>query len=115
MSLTNWLADYVFTPLRMAARHWGTAGLVFAVTVNMVGIGLWHGVAWGYLVFGLLHASFLSADALLLRPRNRFLRAHPKWNGTVSAAGWLFTFHAVALALGILPGAVSQRRYLAGS
>jgi alginate O-acetyltransferase complex protein AlgI len=99
MSLTNWLVDYVFTPLRMAARHLGTAGLVFALTVNMVGIGLWHGLAWGYLIFGLLHAVFLSVDALLMRSRTSFFRLHPAWNKPASVAGWLITFHAVALAM----------------
>jgi alginate O-acetyltransferase complex protein AlgI len=99
MSLTNWLVDYVFTPLRMALRHLGTAGLVIALTVNMTGIGLWHGIAWGYLVFGLLHAAFLSADALLVRPRTRFLKLHPEWNRPLSIGGWIITFHAVALGM----------------
>lgn len=99
MSLTNWLADYVFMPLRMALRHLGTAGLVIAITINMIGIGLWHGIAWGYLIFGLLHAAFLSVDALSLRSRNKFLKSHPEFTGLVSVAGWFCTFNAVALAM----------------
>ncbi len=99
MSLTNWLADYVFMPLRMALRSFGTAGLVVAITANMVGIGLWHGISWGYLVFGLLHAAFLSVDALTLRSRNTFLRRNPQMARYASIAGWFVTFHAVALAM----------------
>src|SRR6202035_465278 len=60
MSLTTWLADYVFMPLRMAARGAGSLGLVFSITVNMVAIGLWHGLTTSYLAFGVVHSAYLS-------------------------------------------------------
>src|SRR5262249_11783766 len=46
MSLTTWLGDYVFTPLRMAMRNWGDFGLVIAIAINMLAIGVWHGARW---------------------------------------------------------------------
>ena len=99
MSLTNWLADYLFTPLRMATRSAGTAGLVLSIAINMVAIGLWHGITWGYLMFGLVHAVFLIVDALTTRNRAAFFKAYPGWNRLGEWAGWVLTFHLVLIAL----------------
>jgi alginate O-acetyltransferase complex protein AlgI len=99
MSLTTWLADYVFTPLRMATRSAGKAGLAFSITVNMVAIGLWHGVAWGYLVFGLIHAAALIADSFTVRWRTRLFNANPRLDAWGKLFGVLITFHVVGVAL----------------
>ncbi|MCU1324800.1 MAG: hypothetical protein JWN34_170, partial [Bryobacterales bacterium] len=98
MSLTSWLADYVFVPLRMATRRAGNLGLGISIAVNMTAIGLWHGLTWTYLVFGLLNAAFLVVDVLTGRTRTRFFKRHPEWNGIASALGWLLTFHLIMIA-----------------
>jgi D-alanyl-lipoteichoic acid acyltransferase DltB (MBOAT superfamily) len=69
MSLTTWLGDYVFTPLRMATRGWGKLGLVASVLANMTLIGVWHGFSWCFLVFGLMHGVFLAVSVLTLKAR----------------------------------------------
>ena len=99
MSLTSWLVDYLFTPLRMATRNAGNVGLVFSITVNMVAIGLWHGFTLGYLVFGVLHSLFLSVDVLTLRYRRKWFKDHLEFDQLGSWLGWLLTFHLVAFAL----------------
>ena len=43
MSLTSWLTDYVYTPLRHVLRNQGNVGLVVAILANMVAVGGWHG------------------------------------------------------------------------
>lgn len=55
MSLTKWMTDYVFTPLNFLLRKWGKVGLIVAIIVNMLVVGLWHGANWTYAVFGLYH------------------------------------------------------------
>ncbi len=55
MSLTTWVTDYVFMPLNVKFRGWGTSGLLLAIIINMVVIGIWHGANWTYAVFGLYH------------------------------------------------------------
>lgn len=55
MSLTSWVTDYVFTPLNFQFRRWGKVGIILAVIVNMVVVGLWHGANWTFVVFGLYH------------------------------------------------------------
>ena len=55
MSLTSWVTDYVFTPLSFQFRRWGKVGIIFAIIINMVVIGLWHGANWTYVLFGVYH------------------------------------------------------------
>lgn len=55
MSLTTWLTDYVFTPLNFRFRHWGKVGMILAIIINMVVVGLWHGANWTFVLFGLYH------------------------------------------------------------
>lgn len=55
MSLTGWLTDYVFMPLSNAFRGLGPWGVAFAVILNFVIVGLWHGANWTYVLFGLYH------------------------------------------------------------
>ena len=67
MSLTTWLTDYLFTPLSMLLRALGQTGLIISIVLNMVTIGLWHGLTLNYLVFGLLHAAFFTVTVLIVR------------------------------------------------
>ena len=78
MSLTLWLTDYLFTPLSMSLRDYGQAGLIGAICLNMIIIGLWHGFTLNYLIFGILHAIFLSVTVLILGERVRRKRAAGK-------------------------------------
>jgi D-alanyl-lipoteichoic acid acyltransferase DltB (MBOAT superfamily) len=98
ISLTSWLGDYLFTPLRMATRAMGNAGLVLSITVNTVAIGLWHGFGWGFLIFGLMHSGYLAAEALSARQRSRFFKRHPHLDGLGTWLGRVYVFHAAAIA-----------------
>lgn len=55
MSLTSWITDYVFMPLNVKFRKLGDLGLISAVIINMIIIGIWHGANWTFAVFGLYH------------------------------------------------------------
>ena len=56
MSLTSWITDYVFMPLNIAFRNMAKWGVLLAVTINIVLIGLWHGANWTFGLFGFYHA-----------------------------------------------------------
>ena len=99
MTLTFWLTDYVFTPLHMATRNLERWGLVLSITVTMVLIGLWHGLAIGFLLFGLTHSVYLIGDALTASARRRFYRKHPLADNLTSAIGPFAVFAMVAFAL----------------
>lgn len=55
MSLTSWLTDYVFMPLNIKFRDWGNWGMILAIVINMVVVGMWHGANWTFAAFGLYH------------------------------------------------------------
>ena len=55
ISLTGWLTDYVFSPLNIAFRNLNNLGIILAILVNFVLIGLWHGANWTFAIFGLYH------------------------------------------------------------
>ena len=55
ISLTSWLTDYVFMPLNIKFRNLGILGLIFAIVINMLTVGLWHGANWTFALFGLYH------------------------------------------------------------
>lgn len=98
ISLTSWLGDYVFTPLRMAVRTLGTSGLAFSIMANTVAIGLWHGFTWGYFTFGVMHGSYIVTEALTSRQRSRFFKRHPHLGLSGDLLGRFYVFHAAAIA-----------------
>jgi alginate O-acetyltransferase complex protein AlgI len=98
ITLTTLLTDYLFMPMRMAVRDLGNIGLVLSLIITMVSIGLWHGLRWPYAVFGLVHAVYLAVDALTLRSRKAYYRAHPTAVRVTNWLGPVITFHLVALA-----------------
>ncbi len=58
MSLTTWFTNHLFMPLVIFFRDYGKFGLILAILINFSIIGLWHGAAWNFLLFGILHGLF---------------------------------------------------------
>ncbi|MEY3051132.1 MAG: hypothetical protein RLY31_917 [Bacteroidota bacterium] len=77
ISLSNWFRDYLFTPLMIAFRNQGTAGVVASLLISFTLIGLWHGANWTYVVFGLLHGVILSFETLTKKRRKAVRKAMP--------------------------------------
>ena len=96
MTLTSLLTDYVFTPLQMGLRSLGTIGLVISVFATMELIGLWHGLRWTYVLFGTVQGCYVAIDALTLRARKRYYKAHPAVQRLTVWVGPLLTFHLIA-------------------
>ena len=65
MSLSFWLRDYLFIPLG-GSRH-GRVKTLRNLLVTMFLGGLWHGAAWTFVVWGLLHGVYLVAHNVLQR------------------------------------------------
>lgn len=55
MSLTSWLTEYVFMPLNIKFRNLGKKGMMLAIVINLLVVGMWHGANWTFFVFGLFH------------------------------------------------------------
>ena len=90
ISLSSWLRDYLYIPLG------GSRGSVwFAcrnIMITFILGGLWHGAAWKFATWGLLHGVGLSIERLWTRFKPAALPALPKW------VGLIVTFHLVCLA-----------------
>jgi alginate O-acetyltransferase complex protein AlgI len=111
ITLSTWLRDYLFLPiayktlrgikeparLGIKAEAWAY-GIGIAVTWALG--GLWHGAAWTFVVFGLLHGSYLIVSNATKKPRRRLVRRIslnrlPRFHHAIQI---LITFNLVSLA-----------------
>ena len=81
MSLTSWVTDYVYTPLNFKFRKKRKLGMIMAIYVNLFIISFWHEASWGYVLFGLYHAT-LFVPIILNNKQSKDLKL--KW-----IKGWL--------------------------
>jgi alginate O-acetyltransferase complex protein AlgI len=63
ISLSTFLRDYLYIPLG-GNRHGAARAMVNLIIVMFIG-GLWHGAAWTFVVWGMLHGSYLAIERLL--------------------------------------------------
>ncbi len=85
ITLSRFLRDFLYIPLGgNRGGRWRTARNLM---ITMVLGGLWHGAAWGFVLWGAIHGAALTIEHLF---RGRF--AVPRW------LGWLVVFHIVVLA-----------------
>lgn len=65
ISLSNWLRDYIFFPLRryIMRNPWANriplASTIFPPLITMLASGLWHGTGWTFIAWGCLHGFYL--------------------------------------------------------
>src|SRR3954466_2376039 len=63
ISLSTFLRDYLYIPLGGNRR--GPARAMINLVIVMFLGGLWHGAAWTFVAWGLLHGSYLAIERLL--------------------------------------------------
>lgn len=125
MSLTRFLTNHVHAPLALAALRRrrarnmpiGTAaqktpagflGMIAApILVTMLAAGLWHGLTWTYLAFGVMHGLFLvinHAARLWRAPRLPPALSVALTYACVLAGGVVFRAETLDQAAGVLAG-----------
>jgi alginate O-acetyltransferase complex protein AlgI len=57
MSLSRWFRDYLYVPL--GGSHHGTARTYRNLIIVFLTVGLWHGAAWTFVVWGAYHGVLL--------------------------------------------------------
>ncbi len=105
ITLSQWVRSYVFLPLSRAllTRPRKPSPTVLALIgqlATMLAIGLWHGVTWGFVIWGLWHGVGLFVHKVYsdhTRPWYLRLRQHPRLSRAVEIAGVAITFHFVVL------------------
>jgi alginate O-acetyltransferase complex protein AlgI len=106
MTLTRFLRDYLFVPVarRLMRRRWGHRSAVAGgQMLAMAFCGLWHGLAWNFLVWGMLQAVGLTWVGVLSRDAGRWL---PAWwlrwwrtSRVAAAVSIALTFNFFALSM----------------
>ncbi len=100
VSFSSWIATFIFTPLRMASRRWKKWGLIFSVYVTFSLVGVWHGNGINFLIFGLLHGTYVGLSTLTLKSREALWQRWGLWpRPWFQALRQLGTFGLVCLAL----------------
>lgn len=75
ISLSDWVKDYLFTPLQMAFRSLGPAAVFLSLAIGFFLVGLWHGAGWGFIVLGSSQALWIAASLLTRGWRKRLWQA----------------------------------------
>lgn len=65
ISLSSWLRDYLYIPLGGNRRS--SLRIYLNLIIVMFLGGLWHGASWNFVIWGLLHGSYLALHRLILR------------------------------------------------
>jgi len=94
ITFSNWLRDYIYSSLPNAYR-WKGAPYLYPILVFLIG-GLWHGIGWTFVFWGLLHGIGLSVTRLFQLTRNKFL-GKPKPNRVWRYVSIFCTFQFVCL------------------
>ncbi|MCW6052119.1 MBOAT family protein [Lyngbya sp. CCAP 1446/10] len=89
MTLGDWLRNYLYFPL--GGSRVGLWRTCLNLSIVMLIAGIWHGAAWGFIVWGGLHGLALAVhrvtDVTFKRLRMEFL-----WENPIGIAiGWLLT------------------------
>jgi len=69
ISLSTWFRDYLYFPL--GGDRAGNVRVYFNLVIVFFLCGLWHGAAYGYVLFGLYHGLFLVLERMGLAARLR--------------------------------------------
>jgi alginate O-acetyltransferase complex protein AlgI len=105
MTLTQWFRAYYFNPLTRAMRGskkplpaWFI--LLFTQVTTMVLIGMWHGITWSFIVWGLWQGIGLFVQnrySEWARPRTASISSKPGWGKVLAGLNIFLTFNYLAL------------------
>jgi alginate O-acetyltransferase complex protein AlgI len=92
-SLTSWMRDYVFFPLSRGTKAKSRLYLNLIIVYFLV--GLWHGAAWGFIIWGLLNGFWLALESATKSARQKlFANLKINTDGRIFYfLAWLFVFH----------------------
>jgi alginate O-acetyltransferase complex protein AlgI len=95
ITLSRWLRDYLYVSLGGSRVSFSRNQCNLLLTM-LLG-GLWHGAAWTFVIWGLIHGLWLVAHRLLLRAYEEVgVHARPRLAKALSLAGWPVTMAVVA-------------------
>ena len=85
ISLTSWFTDYIYIPLggsrKGKVKHYANIFIVFLIS------GIWHGAAWTYILWGVMHGLYQIVGNLTEKPRSAL-----RERLNITDAGWYRVF-----------------------
>lgn len=97
MTLSRFLRDYVYIPLG-GNRKGNTSRYINLMLTMLIG-GIWHGAAWTFIVWGILHGLYLTINHLWLSFKKQYLSSILNFNAYINTViARSVTFLAVAIA-----------------
>ncbi len=85
ITLGSWMRNYLYIPL--GGNKVSTNRMYLNLWLVFLASGLWHGAAWGYIIWGAYHGTFLVLERLFLG----------KWLSRLGRWGFLYTFPVVVI------------------
>ena len=99
ISLSTWFRDYLYIPLGGNRK----GNVYFNLFIVFLATGIWHGAAWGYLIWGLWHGLFMLIERYFRKKDiNVKIPSVVKWiySMLVVVLGWvLFKLEDITLAI----------------
>ncbi len=111
ISLSTWLRDYLFLPFAYSiSRHIKKDKLFYikaedwaycaGISITMLLGGLWHGANWTFVIWGILHGTYLVFGRMTRKPRKNILKKIGliKRHSIHNLIRIFFTFHLICFA-----------------
>lgn len=94
ISMSSFFRDYLFFGLGGAR----SGNVYFNVLLTFIAIGVWHGAGWNFVVYGMVHGSFVAGERWLRNRRKARGLAPAEYAGFELAVRIFCVFHFVAFA-----------------
>lgn len=62
MSLSFWVKDYIYEPIAFKKRNWGIWGIIYALLITFMLLGLWHGDSWNFIIYGAIQGLVITYE-----------------------------------------------------
>ncbi|HRE47352.1 MAG TPA: MBOAT family O-acyltransferase [Aggregatilineales bacterium] len=104
ITLSTWFRLYFFTPLSRTLLQGGVKARLLVIFIaqvsTMIVIGLWHGIALNFVLWGAWHGVGLWAHKVIVdrtRGWTAYVSERPLLKGMIAFAGWALTFQFVVV------------------
>ncbi len=92
ISLSSWFRDYLYIPLGGNRK----GNVYFNLFIVFLATGIWHGAAWGFIIWGLWHGAFMLIERIIKKhSKAKSEKSLPKV--LTAPLGWAYTMLIVIL------------------
>ena len=111
ITLSHWFRDFIFSRFMMKAikKKWfktKLTGAAIGFIINMFVMGIWHGLSWNYIIYGLYHGVLL-ALLEIYQKKSKFYKRN-KNKKLFKVISWFITFQLVMFGFLIFSGHLSK-------